>query len=118
MHRNVQALIAKSDIDNLKCDGNSCGDSSSGRQSSLTSVVYSLKNLLVAGQCYEENNGARGSPPNGLQLLLSTNASSSEKGATLIQTDSLVMQNYGYFQFQANPGLWYNSVIISSSSLG
>lgn len=82
---NVQAIRANQDIDNLKCDSSSCGDGST----SNTKVLYRLKNLLVAGQCYESIGDGRPIPPKGLQLLLTNNASSFQ------QTDSLVMQNFG-----------------------
>lgn len=101
---NTQAMIASQDIDNLNCDASSCGDAplKSDPVPNLTRVVYKLKNLLVAGQCYELSEDSRPSPPKGLQLTLSTNTIDG-----VFQTDSLVMQNYGYFQLQANPGLWY-----------
>jgi UDP-glucose:glycoprotein glucosyltransferase len=54
--------------------------------------------MLVGGNCYEESDSPYGGvPPNGLQIVLSSTTS---------QTDTLVMQNLGYFQLQANPGLW------------
>lgn len=95
---NTQALIATQDIDNLRCDAVSCGDSGT----KVSKVVYKLKNLLIAGQCFESTDRGRSMPPNGLQLVLSTNTS----GGSSLSTDSMVMQNYGYFQFQASPGLW------------
>ena len=95
---NTQALIATQDIDNLRCDAVSCGDGGT----KTSKVVYKLKSLLIAGQCFESTDRGRSMPPNGLQLVLSTNSSD----GSLLQTDSLVMQNYGYFQFQASPGLW------------
>jgi len=42
-------------------------------------------------------------PPNGLQLILSDPSSSNSSS---IRSDTLVMQNLGYFQLQASPGLW------------
>lgn len=54
--------------------------------------------MLVVGQCYQMSDSAYGGvPPNGLQIVLSSSTS---------HTDTLVMQNLGYFQLQANPGLW------------
>lgn len=41
-------------------------------------------------------------PPNGLQLTLTREVN----GTVVDQKDTLVMQNLGYFQLQANPGLW------------
>lgn len=69
-----------------------------------------LKNLLVAGQCFQSDDkeGTKiGLPPNGLQLTLSPANTHSDR--TLLrkeQSDTLVMQNLGYFQLQANPGLF------------
>jgi hypothetical protein len=93
---NTQALFATQDIDNLRCDNVACGDD----DSKLTLVTYKLKNILIAGQCFG-GVGRRAAPPQGLQLVLSSNAT-----GRVVHTDSLVMQNYGYFQLQANPGLW------------
>ena len=57
---NVQTKAASQDIDNLRCvPGKSCGDLtsppsalSSRYKQDLTQVVYGLKNILVAGQCF------------------------------------------------------------------
>lgn len=77
----------------------------------LTRVTYSLKNFIVPGQCFEE--GPRPRPPAGLQLLLRSDATTpppSQDGYVfrepIVQSDTLVMNNLGYFQLQANPGLW------------
>lgn len=100
-------------------------------QMHVTTVEYGLKHLLIFGQCYE----ARGVPPNGLQLTLARPAttqsadSSDEKvevgmdgsisadtstqeesGVDLHYSDTLVMKNVGYWQLQANPGLWKLSI--------
>lgn len=99
---NVQSSVAQQDIDNLRCSAAQCGDPASSAKE-LTSVTYSLKNLLVAGQCFESapNGQPRyNKPPNGLQLTLA------EAGADRTCADTLVMQNLGYFQLQANPGLF------------
>lgn len=102
----------------------------------LTSVGFVLKNLLVSGQCLQINEGSneeayRNMPPNGLQLLLTSvslaiNTSSPSIPVILphdeirnlssaintldisdtLQSDTLVMQNLGYYQLQANPGLY------------
>lgn len=98
---NVQSSVAQQDIDNLRCTATQCGDHSSTKE--LTSITYALKNLLVAGQCFESapNGQPRyNMPPNGLQLTLA------EAGVDHICADTLVMQNLGYFQLQANPGLF------------
>ena len=94
---NVQAVRAEQDPDNLRCDHAGCGDRV-GTRKDLSSVGYTLKSVLVVGQCYQVTDSAYGGvPPNGLQLVLSSQT---------VQTDTLVMQNLGYFQLQANPGLW------------
>ena len=113
---NVQSSVAQQDIDNLRCTATLCGDPSSASPDS-TAVTYTLKNVLVAGQCFE--GGAAGSryggmPPNGLQLTLtqaqqhatSRANSTSTANAAGSYADTLVMQNLGYFQLQANPGLF------------
>ena len=127
---NVQTKTAVQDIDNLRCTSRSCGDPATINDE-LTSVSYGLKNLLVAGQCFEGAlTGAKGAvnyPPNGLQLTLTpansavqklqtsssyTNTSKSTASASAAvapavhTSDTLVMQNLGYFQLQANPGLY------------
>jgi UDP-glucose:glycoprotein glucosyltransferase len=103
---NIQTKIAQQDIDNLRCDGRSCGDSNS----QTTTIIYELKNLLMAGQCYSPSpNGYV--PPNGLQLVLQPPSTSNATSA-----DTLVMQNLGYFQLQANPGLWTLSLAAGRAS--
>ena len=113
---NVQAIISPQDIDNLVCDSKSCGDKIGSDNSFVT---YLLKNLLVTGQCYEFSDEGI-SPPNGLQLTLDAIRkdnkyllpSQSKETSTLIGTgsnihsDTLVMQNLGYFQLQADAGLY------------
>ena len=94
---NIQASSALQDIDNLRCDAGACGDAGS-RQKDTTEVSYTLKNMLVVGQCFETGLLGGYQPPNGLQLVLG------EKGT--IVSDTLVMQNLGYYQLQAGPGLY------------
>jgi len=57
-------------------------------------VKFLLQSLLFQGQCF-----ADGSPGAGLQLWLANES-------TERVTDTVVMQNLGYFQLQANVGLW------------
>ena len=82
---NIQQSKSLQDSDNLRCEVRSgCGDAAAAaaatsdgdnedqavpfhEQQHLTEVEYSLKNLLVFGQCYD---AVRKSPPNGLQLTL------------------------------------------------
>lgn len=112
---NIQATTAAQDIDNLRCDSNTCGDEGS----LTTSVGYTLRSILVAGQCFESVKKsspfsyAQPAPPNGLQLTL-TDASVNIGGKRGNKTDAsrehysdtLVMQNLGYYQLQAQPGLY------------
>lgn len=105
---NVQATHSPQDIDNLVCDSRSCGDAAS---SDTSYVTYTLKNLLVAGQCFELSRSV--SPPNGLQLTLDSVSKSNQNlfpdnklvvRDSRVHSDTLVMQNLGYFQLQATPG--------------
>lgn len=105
---NVQAVEAAQDIDNLICPQIPCGDVSG---SDITSVVYSLKTLLIAGQCFEMDRIGRMMPPAGLQLVLQPESanrhhSGPASSASTWSSDTLVMNNLGYFQLHANPGLW------------
>jgi UDP-glucose:glycoprotein glucosyltransferase len=108
---NVQATRAEQDPDNLRCTAQSCGDSSSTSSKKEHSALgYTLKSLLVAGQCLqsterEASEGRFGLPPNGLQLVLTNHAPAETGGAAL--WDTLVMQNLGYFQLQATTPGWY-----------
>lgn len=96
---NIQASVAIQDIDNLMCDNTRCGDTVG---SVNTQITYTLKNILAAGQCFQFlYSGRQMNPPNGLQLVLTLDNTNRN-----VSTDTLVMQNLGYFQLQANPGLW------------
>ena len=106
----IQQSKSIQDTDNLRCEIQSgCSDddhdmisradeSVHGRRH-LTRVEYSLKSLLFFGQCYESD----GSPPNGLQLTLTSPSSPLNTSA---YSDTLVMKNVGYWQLRANPGVW------------
>lgn len=89
----------------------------------LTSVTYVLKNLVVGGQCFEALPSSYGGgtvhrPPAGLQIVMRRTvdnpaAPESNGGVNtyrfhepIRQSDTLVMHNLGYFQLQANPGVW------------
>mmetsp|Transcript_56656 Transcript_56656/g.137682 ORF Transcript_56656/g.137682 Transcript_56656/m.137682 type:complete len:1847 (+) Transcript_56656:196-5736(+) len=129
----VQQVKAIQDTDNLRCDAVAgCGDERSNEaplylQRHLTTVEYGLEHLLFFGQCYETT----GTPPNGLQLLLSSgggvelnpstndveiqpdgtvvennDVTSKESAANGIYSDTLVMKTVGYWQLRANPGVW------------
>ena len=60
------------------------------------SVAFAIKSLLVQGQCAQTLHGMHIEPPNGLQLTLK------QSGVAFAET--IVMKNFGYFQFQARPG--------------
>eukprot|EP00903_Cladosiphon_okamuranus_P019171 g17633.t1 len=103
---NVQASAALQDLDNLRCDDSGCGDNGT----STTSAEYTLKGLLLTGRCYDVTSGAP-SPPQGLQLVLRASSSSSHLSLaqgkpSAVVADTVVMENLGYFQLQAGPGLW------------
>ncbi|TDH73577.1 hypothetical protein CCR75_003778 [Bremia lactucae] len=92
---NVQTFLAGDDLDNLRVDPESLA-----AVRSTTRAVFQLESLLVYGQCSDITFNMY-SPPNGLQLVLER-----EVGAQLLHRDTLVMQNLGYFQLQATPGVW------------
>jgi hypothetical protein len=55
---NVQSTYAQQDIDNLRCSDSSCGDRTIAGAASIplkdtTFISYTVKNLLVAGQCLQ-----------------------------------------------------------------
>jgi UDP-glucose:glycoprotein glucosyltransferase len=92
---NVQSSYARQDVDNLKCDDKGCGDGGVGEEDE-TRIEYTLKSLLAAGQCFDLQERK---PPNGLQLKL-------QRLGGQESSDTVVMQNLGYFQLQAAPGVW------------
>jgi len=124
----VQQTRAVQDTDNLRCDVVSgCSDKSHESEDpnriglQLTSVEYGLSHLLIFGQCYETS----GTPPNGLQLMLtphtlekeadeveiSADGSTSSGEANILHkpmrfSDTLVMKTVGYWQLRANAGVW------------
>ena len=112
---NIQAIVAQQDIDNLRClNKNDCGDRAvDGNTSLVTTIGYTLKSILVAGQCFEtpvtnskNMYGHSMLPVNGLQLTLrSIGGGGGEVGS--VHSDTLVMQNLGYFQLAASvPGIY------------
>ena len=126
---NLQADSATQDPDNLRCEkittgsgGSSntpCGDKNpqTGIATSTTTLGLKLQNLLVSGQCFERTRESEmgfsyPQPPNGLQLVLrgiasaDTDAALTSSSSAMYQSDTLVMQNLGYFQLQASPGLY------------
>jgi UDP-glucose:glycoprotein glucosyltransferase len=93
---NVQTAAADVDLDNMKLAGLPAAAAAS------TAVSYVLKDLLVAGQCLDVRSRAF---PNGLQLTLRP-ADEAPDARTEPASDTLVMQNLGYWQLKAQPGLW------------
>jgi hypothetical protein len=59
-------------------------------------ILFSIKSILVQGQCAQTLHGMNLEPPNGLQLTLTS--------AGMPVAETIVMKNFGYFQFQAFPG--------------
>ncbi len=99
------------DTDNLRCNHESCGDTSfaalkSGKsvpsdsdEVHLTNVEYNLNGLLFFGQCYDISDQT---PPNGLQFTLSQAVSTQSQPSS----GTLVMKTVGYWQLKSSPGVW------------
>ncbi|CAN0025385.1 unnamed protein product, partial [Ectocarpus sp. 8 AP-2014] len=106
---NVQASAALQDLDNLRCDDSAgCGDNGTF----TTSAEYTVKGLLLTGRCYDVTSSPP-SPPQGLQLVLrpspstpSSHTTGGGGGGGGVTADTVVMENLGYFQLQASPGVW------------
>lgn len=81
----VAAKESVHDLDNIKL---------SSIQSDVD-ATYELEHILIQGHSRE----GKSNPPRGAQLVLGT-----EKEPHL--TDTIVMANLGFFQFQANPGIY------------
>ena len=67
---------------------------------------FVLKSLLVTGHAHEKDTRA---PPAGMQLELYSAGSAKttpDDDKAGLYSDTLVMNNLGYFQLQANPGVW------------
>ena len=89
---NVQVWHSIYDLDNLQVHDRVHDDQT---------AEYQLKSLSVAGQCLDTTSSYL-PPPNGLQLQLLRGS----RVGRVETRDTLVMQNLGYFQFQATPGQW------------
>ena len=98
----MQTINAVHDLDNLRVDQND-------PSTQFVFAEFTLKHLVAYGTCYDKT---RQSPPNGLQLVLGEihlgSDSMSEKMRPYFhqRSDTLVMKNLGYFQLQADPGIW------------
>lgn len=97
---NVQAVAAPLDLDNMRLATTGGPGSSEPLR-----VRFWLRDLLVAGQCFDRTSSHGGSgTPNGLQLQLLRGAAESTDAAV---SDTLVMQNLGYWQLKArHPGVY------------
>ncbi|CAN6621430.1 hypothetical protein TRVA0_008S02234 [Trichomonascus vanleenenianus] len=69
-------------------------------------AVYELRSILIEGHGRDITLNR---PPQGLALELGTNTEPRK-------TDTIVMANLGYMQFQANPGLWQLNIKEGRSS--
>ena len=85
----VMLKVAPYDLDNLRLDT---------AASHLLYIEYALEHLLISGQCFDHTTKPP-APPAGLQLQLSS-------PSLPYAGDTVVMQNLGYFQLKANPGVW------------
>ncbi|KAF8062716.1 hypothetical protein HT031_004046 [Scenedesmus sp. PABB004] len=93
----VTPAMALHDLDNLRLDD---------VPEQVAFAEYELDAIMLTGACTEAAPGgarARLPPPRGLQLHLGTPDDPH-------QVDTLVMQNLGYFQLKASPGLWQLSI--------
>ena len=79
------------DLDNIRLD-----DAVMGARRTV-SAEFRLTSLLVTGNCQDLTHYK---PPNGLQLVLIDMLNSKKN----VVTDTLVMQNLGYFQLKTQPG--------------
>ena len=87
----VLAIESKTDLDNIRL-----ADVSTDVQATLE-----LRNLLIEGHARDMPSGA---PPRGLQVELSSIYGNTERVGTI------VMQNLGYFQLKASPGVFGFSI--------
>ncbi|KAJ1967039.1 killer toxin resistant protein [Dispira parvispora] len=93
----VTPVASQQDLDNIRLATLvSQGLGSTGSHLSGMEAIFQLKHIMIEGHCQDLTTGY---PPRGLQLVLGTPTNSS-------LTDTIIMANYGYFQFQANPGVW------------
>ena len=89
---NTQAAAADVDLDNLRL-------ADVPVEVGAVAVEYALRDILVAGQCVDVT-GSGATTPNGLQLQLT-------RAGAGAQSDTLVMQNLGYWQLKAaSPGVF------------
>lgn len=83
----VMQAAAKADLDNIRLKA--------GEGESIE-AVYVFRSIVLDGHCREINTRA---PPRGIQLILGTERAPETE-------NTVVMANYGYFQFLTSPGVW------------
>ncbi len=111
---NTQAVRAVHDTDNLR---------PTASLADTVDVDYAVKDLLAAGQCMDLTGGGINFP-NGLQLVLAPRAAAagaagaadSSPSSPATVSDTLVMQNLGYWQLKAQPGVWSVSLAAGRAS--
>ena len=97
----VEPVRATYDLDNLRLEDLPADQTT-------VSVGFELEALLVTGSCIDPGASRREQHPQGLQLQL---------GTLPRPTDTVVMQNLGYFQLKAPaPGVWPLSLAAGRSS--
>jgi UDP-glucose:glycoprotein glucosyltransferase len=95
----VTPKVSNHDLDNIRLAN------VNGRVDS----IFELKNILIEGHARDLTLN---SPPSGLQLVLKKDTSSNNNNNinitknTRIIDGTIVMENLGYFQLKANPGIW------------
>jgi UDP-glucose:glycoprotein glucosyltransferase len=89
----VEATQAVYDLDNLRLADLGLGANS-------LDVEYTLHALVLSGYAYDVSTHSR---PAGLRLRLGN-------AGALQLTDTVVMENLGYFQLQASPHMWHLSL--------
>lgn len=96
----VQSSVSKYDLDNIILNDLSDGED-------ILYAEFLLKNLVIHGSALEMDDYY--SSPRGTEILLRNYNHE-------IVKDTIVMANYGYFQLQANPGIWYIDLADGRSS--
>lgn len=92
----VQSLVSQYDLDNLILKDVS---------EEFVFAEYVLRNLVIQGSAMDDTK----MPPRGTELVLTDLNENESK-------DTIVMANLGYFQLQANPGIWNLDVADGRSS--
>ncbi|KAJ1983211.1 killer toxin resistant protein [Dimargaris verticillata] len=87
----VTPIASDHDLDNLRL-----ATAAADGPARAIEAMFELKHIMVEGHCVDVTTGY---PPRGLQFVLGT-------AATPALTDTVVMANYGYFQFLAGSGVW------------